>query len=127
MEAVLVLLMPVVLLCLGLSLTRDGRLNSDAVLRSLSRSSWRTLKWLWRDGCVGLPSGTGGKSGVQSNDTEIETHLPEAGHPRLGGGSGPVKYALGPTIRQSRHQRVLLSGPGGVSGDVAGQLSALSG
>jgi hypothetical protein len=49
MEAVLVLLVPVVLLWMGLSLTRGRPLNPDAVLRSLSRSSWRTLKWLWRD------------------------------------------------------------------------------
>jgi hypothetical protein len=49
MEAVLVLLVPVVLLWMGLSLTRGRPLSPDGVLRSLSRSSWRTLKWLWRD------------------------------------------------------------------------------
>jgi hypothetical protein len=49
MEALMVLLVPVVLLWMGLSLTRGRSLNPDVVLRSLGRSSWRTLKWLWRD------------------------------------------------------------------------------
>ena len=49
MEAVLALLVPVVLLWMGLALTRGGSISPDSVLRSLSRSSWRTMKWLWRD------------------------------------------------------------------------------
>ena len=49
MEALLVLLVPVVLLGLGPGLTQGRGFGPEVILRGLSRSSWRTLKWLWRD------------------------------------------------------------------------------
>ena len=49
MEALLVLLVPVVLLGMSPGLTQGRGFGPDVVLRSLTRSFWRILRWLWRD------------------------------------------------------------------------------
>jgi hypothetical protein len=49
MGSLLVVLAPVALLWIGMGLLRGRAMSPEAVLRSLTRSAWKTLKWLWRE------------------------------------------------------------------------------
>ena len=49
MEALLVLFVPVVLLWIGFSMVSGRSLSPDVVLRTITKISFQSLRWLWRD------------------------------------------------------------------------------
>ncbi|MCI0438176.1 MAG: hypothetical protein L0177_03490 [Chloroflexi bacterium] len=49
MEALLIILVPIFLIWFGLALVQGRALTPGAVMRSVTRQLWRTLRWLWRE------------------------------------------------------------------------------
>lgn len=49
MEALLALFIPIALLWVGLSIITGRSISPDVVLRTITKLSFQTFRWLWKD------------------------------------------------------------------------------